>query len=68
MELWIHRWEKNGWKTKKGDVLNRDLLEQIKILQSRIKVYFEKVDGHSGDYNNNQADLLAKEGAKLYTR
>ncbi|KAF7639363.1 Ribonuclease H1 [Meloidogyne graminicola] len=67
MNLWINKWKLNGWKTVEGtDVLNKDLLEYIDNLQSKVKVYFEKVDGHSGDYNNDQADRLAKEGANMY--
>uniref|UniRef100_A0A183CTY5 ribonuclease H n=1 Tax=Globodera pallida TaxID=36090 RepID=A0A183CTY5_GLOPA len=31
------------------------------------KIKFEKVLGHSGDYGNEQADMLAKRGAEMYT-
>ncbi|KAL7073962.1 hypothetical protein ACQ4LE_006203 [Meloidogyne hapla] len=67
MNCWIKRWKQNGWKTGSGDdVKNKDLLERIDELRSQINVLFEKVDAHSGDYHNDQADKLAKEGARLY--
>jgi ribonuclease HI len=69
MTLWLKRWKKNGWKTKTGTpIANRDLLERLNQLMGQIRVQFEKVEGHSDDYGNDQADQLAREGAKLYTR
>lgn len=61
---WIYGWEKNGWRTKTGDeVLNRDLWEPLVQKLRRMKmnreVQFEKVSGHSGDFGNERADILA---------
>jgi ribonuclease HI len=67
MTLWMKGWKKKGWKTMNGTaVANQDLLQQIDQLMSQIDVRFEKVQGHSNDYGNDQADFLAREGAKLY--
>uniref|UniRef100_A0A183C3E0 ribonuclease H n=1 Tax=Globodera pallida TaxID=36090 RepID=A0A183C3E0_GLOPA len=63
------RWRLNGWTNVKGtDVQNRDLLERLdKLMAGDVKIKFEKVLGHSGNYGNEQADMLAKRGAEMYT-
>ncbi|KAL3116159.1 hypothetical protein niasHT_002163 [Heterodera trifolii] len=69
MTKWLPKWRTNGWKTINGtDVRNRDLLERLdNLTKGTIDVKFEKVAGHSGDYGNDQADLLARRGAEMYT-
>uniref|UniRef100_A0A914C4B0 Ribonuclease H1 n=1 Tax=Acrobeloides nanus TaxID=290746 RepID=A0A914C4B0_9BILA len=65
---WIKGWQRNGWKTAKGEpVLNQDLLEEMNELLSRIKVEFQHVAGHAGIYGNEMADKLAREGAQQYS-
>ncbi len=74
---WIYGWEKNGWKTKTGDeVLNRDLWEplvqKLRSMKMTRDVQFEKVSGHSGDFGNERADIVAtafadKEKIVLFT-
>uniref|UniRef100_A0A914I5Q3 Ribonuclease H1 n=1 Tax=Globodera rostochiensis TaxID=31243 RepID=A0A914I5Q3_GLORO len=68
MTKWLTKWRRNGWKTVKGkDVRNRDLLERLdKLMAGDVKTKFEKVAGHSGNYGNDQADLLARRGAEMY--
>jgi len=64
--LWIHNWEKNGWKTaNKKSVLNQDLWEKLSALSKELrnKVSWKKVKGHSGHFFNDRADEIATEYA-----
>ncbi|OZC11927.1 ribonuclease HI [Onchocerca flexuosa] len=67
MNLWIHGWRKNGWKTSNGtSVKNQDLIIQLDSLLENINVRFEHVTGHAGIFGNEKADQLAREGAVRY--
>jgi ribA/ribD-fused uncharacterized protein len=63
--LWHKTWEKNGWKTSKGeDVVNSDIIKDIlQILSHRTnelsKTSFQHVYAHKGDIGNEGADKLA---------
>ncbi|CAG8800200.1 26259_t:CDS:2, partial [Racocetra persica] len=66
MECWIKNWEKNGYTTcNKTQVKNIDFFKRLKkIVDDRVgTVIFTHVRGHSGNYGNEQADWLSKEGA-----
>jgi len=59
---WIYGWEKNGWRTaSKKEVLNQDLWKELIALvrDSKIKINWEKVKGHSGHIYNDKADEIA---------
>jgi len=64
---WIEVWQKNNWKTTKGeDVKNRDLWEELceirkKVFQRKILVTVFKIKGHAGNTFNELVDKLAKE-------
>ena len=60
---WIHEWEKNGWKTKSSNELaNADLWKILYecITEKGVKIFFNKVAGHSGHTFNEIADAEAK--------
>jgi ribonuclease HI len=66
MNEWVKKWEKNGWLTyRKEPVKNNDLFKILKrLIDNRIgTVNFVHVKGHAGNYGNEQADRLAKEGS-----
>ncbi|KAL3994307.1 RNase H family protein [Acanthocheilonema viteae] len=64
MNSWIHRWQKNDWKTLNGTaVKNQDLITQLSDLLENINVRFEHVAGHSGIFGNEKADEFARAGA-----
>ncbi|MHB8767143.1 MAG: ribonuclease HI, partial [Deferrisomatales bacterium] len=59
---WIRGWKKRGWKKADGgDVLNRDLWEELDALVSRpgLRVSWEHVRGHSGHLLNERCDQIA---------
>lgn len=67
--MWVHSWEKKGWKTANGgDVLNQDL---VRAISSHMKARdaagsettFKWVKGHSMNPGNEAADRLAVAGA-----
>lgn len=62
---WIANWKKNGWKnSKKEDVKNRELWEELEELTKIHKVTFIKVKGHSDNEYNNRCDELARNAIK----
>lgn len=66
---WFQRWEANGWKTNKGPVLNRDLVEAVlQEIRKRealgTSTVIKWVKGHEGNRGNVEADELAVAGAK----
>jgi ribonuclease HI len=63
---WIKKWETNEWLTIKNQpVKNSDLLKRLKqLIDNRIgSVQLTFVKGHEGNYGNEQADKLSKEGS-----
>lgn len=59
----IEAWATGRWAAKKP--ISEAYVHHIKKLLSQIKITFTKVKAHSGNNFNNQADNLAKRGAKL---
>lgn len=67
MNVWIHSWHRNNWKTSAGtDVKNKDLLVELDLLLKKVHVCFDHVRGHVGIYGNEKADELARSGAERY--
>ena len=65
---WLEKWKKNGWRnSKKEEVKNKELWEELDILCQTHKVKFVKVKGHSDNEFNNLADKLAKDAIKTLT-
>jgi ribonuclease HI len=64
--IWIHKWEKNNWKTSdKKDVKNIDLWKKLKELTKHEKIEWNWIKGHSGDPYNELADKLAKKATPI---
>ncbi|XP_071964612.1 ribonuclease H1-like [Antedon mediterranea] len=62
---WIDRWKENGWRTSKnGNVLNKDLIQELDEARMDITVKWKYVPGHKGIHGNEEADRLANIGAK----
>ena len=63
---WIHNWKKNGWKTAdKQPVKNKELWEELDLLNNEFEISWNWVKGHSTDKLNNEVDLIAREAANL---
>ena len=60
LQDWISSWLKNNWRnSKKEEVLNRDLWEQLIELNNKHQIQFIKVKGHAGNKYNEICDQLA---------
>lgn len=63
IRAWIFGWRKRGWKTAAGgDVLNRDLWEQLDALvaaRGKRAVEWHYVRGHAGIPGNERVDEIA---------
>ena len=63
---WIHNWKKNGWKTAdKQMVKNKELWEELDLLNNEFEINWNWVKAHSTDQLNNEVDLIAREAANL---
>ena len=63
---WIHNWKKNGWKTAdKQPVKNKELWEELDLLNNEFEISWNWVKAHSTDELNNEVDLIAREAANL---
>ena len=64
---WIHNWKKNGWKTAdKQPVKNKELWEELDLLNNEFEISWNWVKAHSTDQLNNEVDLIAREAAHFY--
>ncbi len=62
---WIHKWQKNNWKTaSKQDVKNVDLWKLLNQQQQRHNIQWNWVKGHSGHPENERCDELARQAAE----
>ena len=69
---WMHKWERNGWKSASGgrvrhaDVWKR-ILKWLRLFESAPDRCVEvlHVKAHTGEVGNERADKLAKKGAEL---
>ena len=63
---WVYKWLSNGWQTFNGQsVANRQLIEEILILQKDRLVTYNHVKAHQGNQFNELADQLANQGRQL---
>ncbi|XP_058407844.1 ribonuclease H1 isoform X2 [Diceros bicornis minor] len=62
---WVQGWKKNGWRTSTGkEVINKEDFMELERLTQGMDIQWMHVPGHSGFIGNEEADRLAREGAK----
>ncbi|XP_014647613.1 PREDICTED: ribonuclease H1 isoform X1 [Ceratotherium simum simum] len=62
---WVQGWKKNGWRTSTGkEVINKEDFVELERLTQGMDIQWMHVPGHSGFIGNEEADRLAREGAK----
>lgn len=57
---WVCGWEKHNWKTRNGEVKNKDLWESVLPLKEYHKLKMVWVEGHSGIAGNELVDSIAQ--------
>jgi ribonuclease HI len=63
---WMDTWKQNGWRnTDKKPVKNQDLWQALDQALARHEVKWQWVKGHAGHSDNDRADQLAGEAARL---
>ena len=61
---WIFGWQKNGWRTaNRKPVKNAELWQDLLEATKRHDIEWRWVKGHSGDADNERADMLASNAA-----
>ena len=67
---WSKNWERNGWKTVKGDdVKNKDeWVQMVELMRKFDIVDIKWVKAHNGNVNNERVDTLAREYAYLFSK
>jgi len=59
---WISGWKARGWRTAdKKPVKNQDLWTELDMLVMDLSPSFQWVEGHAGEPDNEQCDLLVKQ-------
>ncbi|NP_001272738.1 ribonuclease H1 [Otolemur garnettii] len=62
---WVQGWKKNGWRTSTGkEVINKEDFMALEELTQDMDIQWMHIPGHSGFTGNEEADRLAREGAK----
>ncbi|NXS93441.1 RNH1 Ribonuclease, partial [Jacana jacana] len=62
---WVDNWKTNGWRTSSGgSIINKEDFERLDNLSKGIEIQWMHVPGHAGFQGNEEADRLAREGAR----
>jgi ribonuclease HI len=58
--IWIHDWQKRGWRTAaKKPVLNQDLWQELLLQTEGKQIEWKYVAGHAGHEANERCDEIA---------
>lgn len=60
--FWVKKWEKNDWVKKDRDgniseIKNLELWKKLNDLNKERKIYYNKIQGHSGEEGNERVDI-----------
>ena len=66
IELWVPRWQANGWRTaERKPVKNQDLWQRLSAAVKVHQVTWHWTRGHSGHAENELVDQHARQAAEL---
>ena len=64
MRAFIFRWQRQGWRNRRGTQLqHRELWTELIELNTSLRIRWKWIKGHSGHRNQSRADELAYEAA-----
>ncbi|XP_066572056.1 ribonuclease H1 isoform X2 [Amia ocellicauda] len=62
---WVKNWKAKGWKLKSGgQVVNKEDFQKLETMIEGMEIVWMHIPGHAGYTGNEEADRLAREGAK----
>lgn len=67
MTKWMSGWAENGWKKKRGEIKNLDIVRQLYELYNPEQVKLVWTRGHVGTELNEMADEWANKAREGYT-
>ena len=64
---WMANWKRNGWRTAdKKPVKNKELWEELDLVNARVKPRFLWVKGHAGVDGNERCDALVQDEIRKF--
>lgn len=65
MRAFVFRWQRHGWRNRRGTQLqHRELWEELIELNARRSIRWKWIKGHNGHREQNLADALAYRAAR----
>jgi ribonuclease HI len=65
MRAFVFRWERHGWRNRRGSaLLYRELWEELIGLDARLRIRWTWIKGHNGHRDQSRADALAYQAAR----
>jgi len=65
MRAFVSRWQRQGWRNRRGNELqHRKLWEELITLSSHHRIHWTWVRGHNGHRDQTRADELAYQAAR----
>ncbi|TSA28683.1 ribonuclease HI [bacterium] len=69
MTEWMQKWKEKGWKnSKKKQIKNLELWQQLERLAQKHNIYWQWLKGHEGHPENEECDRLAKYQIKKHIK
>jgi len=67
MSSFISKWERNGWRNRRGrQIQHRQLWTELTLLNAKRKVRWVWLKGHNGHRDQTRADSLAYQAARAH--
>jgi ribonuclease HI len=65
MRAFVSRWQRQGWRNRRGTQLqHRELWTELIELNTSLPIRWKWIKGHNGHPDQNQADKLAYQAAR----
>jgi ribonuclease HI len=65
MRAFVSRWQRQGWRNRRGNQLrHRELWTDLIELNTRLSIRWKWIKGHNGHRDQTRADELAYEAAR----
>lgn len=66
MRAFVSRWQRQGWRNRRGNQLrHRELWSELIALNAKLHVRWTWIKGHNGNLEQSRADALAYQAARI---